>query len=106
MSGNQLGNIIALLKEKTSKSSKEIIYNFTADGNSVIVASKLTGAVGLIALGKKGHTISFYDVNIGRYKWAKTEGFNTEEMSSNKELRKSIFESTTKDNFINRLTGE
>ena len=104
MSGNQLRSSIALLKKEAARTGQELIYNFTANGSSVVIANKRAGCVGLIAIAEDGSTPA-YNVNIGKWSWAKEEGFTTEEMSGPK-LRKEIFEPTTMNELIKRLIGE
>jgi len=105
VSRNQLGNIIALLKKKTTDHSEDIIYNFTADGNSVVVGRKFKNRAGLIVMRDNGG-VSFYIIKIERWNWAKTEGFSKEEISSEEALRKDIFRPVTKNKFIEELTGD
>ena len=104
MSENQLRNNIALLKKEALRANQKLIYNFTGDGGSVVIANKNIGSVGLIAIAGNGST-SAYNVNIGKWSWAKEEGFTTEEMSGS-DLRKEIFEPTSMNKLIKRLIGE
>ena len=106
MSRNRLGNIIALLKEKTTDHSEDIIYNFTADGNSVVVGRKSKNRAGLIVMRDDDGGVSFYIIKIGRWNWAKTEGFSKEEISSKEALRKDIFRPVTKNKFIEEIAGD
>lgn len=104
MSTNQLQHSIALIKKKAKIANQEIIYNFTADGALVIVANKQTGCVGLVAT-EKDSSVLFFNVNIGKWSWAKEEGFTTEQIA-NAELRHEIFSPVTLNKLIERLTGE
>jgi hypothetical protein len=100
----QLQHSIALIKKKAKTANQEIIYNFTADGALVIVANKRTGCVGLMAA-EKDNSVLFFNVNIGKWSWAKEEGFTTEQIA-NAELRHEIFSRVTLNKLIGRLTGE
>mgnify|MGYP001371339023 CR=1 FL=1 len=102
MSENQLRNNIALLKKEALRTNQKLIYNFTGDGGSVVIANKDVGSVGLIALAKNGSTLA-YNVNIGKWSWAKEEGFSVKEMSSEPALREEIFEPTPMNKLIKSI---
>tara|TARA_Y100000593_G_scaffold49908_1_gene94049 strand:+ start:13702 stop:14025 length:324 start_codon:yes stop_codon:yes gene_type:complete len=104
VSKNQLARHIANLKERAKNARQEILYNFTADGGSVIVANKELGLVGLISSREDG-SISCYEVDMGRWKWAHDEGFTTDEIASTN-LRKEVFIPIISNKLINKLVGD
>ena len=101
---NQLHDKIAVIKEKAIAAGEDIIFDFTADGGSVIVANKSRGYVGLISTHRDG-SVCLFDVSIAKWRWAKTEGFSTDQMA-NGELRKEIFKPIKTNELIRKLTGE
>jgi len=105
MSVNQLQNSIALIKKKAKTANQEIIYNFTANGALVIVANKRTGCVGLVATEEGDDSALFFNINMGKWSWAKEEGFTTKQMASS-DLRREIFNPVTLNKLIKRLIGE
>ena len=101
---NQLQEKIALIKSNARRSGEEIIFNFTADGQLVIVANKGRGCIGLISIRKDG-SLRAFDVNMHKWKWAEDEGFSVDEMASDNNIKDEIFKSIDINKLIKKIAG-
>ena len=99
---NQLSQKINLIKKEAIQLNQDIIFDFTLDGKSVIVANKDAYFVGLISQSENTGEIVTHKIDVPKWLWAEQEGFTRDEMAETP-LKQDIFIPINSDILVNKL---
>jgi len=101
---NQLSQKINLIKKEAIQLNQDIIFDFTLDGKSVIVANRDAYFVGLISQSENTGEIVTHKIDVSKWLWAEQEGFTRDEMAE-MPLKRDIFIPINSDILVNKLMG-